>query len=264
MPNLTQNFAGGGKVIGDPLHPIEDKLFDTGGSPLAAVNATAGPLMVQGASFGVFSVSGTYSLTFVVEATRDDVNWRQIPFKRRTDGAVWLPQWSTASTADEFIADIAGFSQWRVRCSAFTSGTLNVEMASVMAALPPLGFQRAEPAAQSVTTFGTANTAATLTLAAPGAGLFIYLRRLLLRGINGTATLVAASAILQITTTNLPGTRNWRRENNFPAWSSLPLVDEQWPLGLRASAANTAVTIVAPALGTGVQAEITADYLIGP
>lgn len=263
MAGLHKQYANGLLNVGDLLHPREDLTNDTGSSPLAAVNATTGILSVEGAAMGVFTTSGTYALSLTVEATRDGVNWDQIPFRRFSDAAIWMLTFSTANTTATFAADIVGYALWRVRCSAYASGSVNVEMASCMGALPAGLFQKIEPATHVASIFGAANTAATLTIAAAGAGLFHYLERLSVKGVNGTAAAVAASAILQITTTNTPQANalNWRISNNFPAWAAQGIIDENYgPHGLRAAAANTATTIVVPALGIGVQAEITAHY----
>ena len=107
------------------------------------------------------------------------------------------------------------------------------------------------------------STAATLTLTAPGAGLFIYLTHLEITMFAGAALTAAATPVL-VTTTNLTGSPVFSMNAAAMAQGT---VEERiypfgWP-GIKATAAATAVTIVAP-LTTSVIWRITAFYYVAP
>jgi len=121
------------------------------------------------------------------------------------------------------------------------------------------------PAVTSATILSVANTTATLNLPAPAAGLFHYITRIRITLHNTSATAVAGSAAtLGFTSTNLPGTLAWTDGNALAAGTSKTVVDEQLLSAIKATAAATATTIVAPAAGAGVQCRITAYFYTGP
>lgn len=91
-----------------------------------------------------------------------------------------------------------------------------------------------------------AGVAVTLTLAAPGAGLFQYLTKLTIF-YYATAATVGAAAPVVVTTTNLPATPAF----DFPTAMAIGTqVAFDWFISspIKASTANTAVTIVCPAV----------------
>lgn len=117
----------------------------------------------------------------------------------------------------------------------------------------------------TATVLSVANTAATLTIAAAGAGLFHYLTRIRITMHNTSAAAVAGSAVtLAFTSTNIPTGLAWTEGNALAAGASKTVVDESMPNGIKTSTAATATTIVAPATGLGVLVRITAYYFIGP
>ena len=121
------------------------------------------------------------------------------------------------------------------------------------------------PAVIPVTILSAANTAATLTLPAPAAGLFHYITRVRISLHNTSAAAVAGSAVtLAYTSTNIPGALAWTEGNALAAGVSKVVVDEQLENPVKATAAATATTIVAPAAGLGVLTRITAYYFTGP
>ena len=121
------------------------------------------------------------------------------------------------------------------------------------------------PPAIPVTVLSAANAIATLTLPAPGAGLFHYITRIRITMHNTSATAVAGSAsALAFTSTNIPGALAWTEGNALAAGTSKTVVDEALENAIKASAANAASTIAAPACGAGVQTRITAYYYTGP
>jgi hypothetical protein len=121
---------------------------------------------------------------------------------------------------------------------------------------------QSQPATLAVSVAGGANAIATLTLPAPGAGLFIYLTYLHVRRVATAA--LAGGALLTVTSTNLPGTPSWRTGNQasitVSTFDGPVLVDQAFPFPLKATAVNTAVTIVGPAAGAAVSWHITAHY----
>lgn len=119
------------------------------------------------------------------------------------------------------------------------------------------------------TTIGTAisgaNAAATLTLAAAGAGLFHYLTAIEIVNVNPTAAAIAGSAVtLGYTTTNLPGSLAWTCGNALAAGAEKVVTRINLSQPIKSSVANTATTIVAPAIGAGGLCRMTAYYYIAP
>lgn len=79
--------------------------------------------------------------------------------------------------------------------------------------------------------------------------------------VNGTVTAIAAAATLTITTTGITNTPSWVFTNGFPAWTQVALLQRYYGskeaglvVPLISSGAQTAATIVVPALGAGVTA----------
>ena len=112
----------------------------------------------------------------------------------------------------------------------------------------------------TVTATGAAGAAVTLTLPAGGSGLYHYIGRLIVQRF-ATALLVAAATPVIVTTTNLPGSR----EFSFPADAALQgllaqeVVEPLFPI--RSSVVNAATTIVCP-VTTSVIWRVTADYFL--
>lgn len=114
--------------------------------------------------------------------------------------------------------------------------------------------------ATAVSATGAANAAVTLTIPAPGANQFIYITNILIQRAGAAA--LAGTAALVITTTNLPGSVAWSVGNAVPAGGSMTDVNVQFASPLKASAAATAVTIVAPVPGAGVLWRINVNYYV--
>jgi hypothetical protein len=112
------------------------------------------------------------------------------------------------------------------------------------------------------TNTGAANAAVTLTIPAPPAGQFIYVTRILIARVATAA--LAGSAVIVVTTTNLPGALAFSMGNAMTAGGTDKAVDETYDMPIKASAAATAVTIVAPAPGAAVLWRITAYYYYAP
>jgi hypothetical protein len=106
------------------------------------------------------------------------------------------------------------------------------------------------------------STAATLTLASPGAGLRHYITYLRIVKFASTA-LTAAAAPVVVTTTNIPGSLAFTLPADAAPQGSVFAYQEDFSYPLATSAQNTATTIVAP-LTTGVIWRITAGYYVAP
>jgi hypothetical protein len=109
----------------------------------------------------------------------------------------------------------------------------------------------------AVTAVGAAAAAVTLTLPAAGAGLFHHITRLEV-GLYSTAARTGAATPITVTTTNLPGNPAF----TFATAAAIGTTDHRqvdFDSPLKAVAANTPTTIVAPAV-TGGLWRITASY----
>jgi hypothetical protein len=117
------------------------------------------------------------------------------------------------------------------------------------------------PATTAVSVTAAASTAATLTLAAGGAGLFIHVCYLEIT-LFATAALTASATPILVSTTGITGTPTFSFA--FPVAGVGQLVDRiivQPSTPLRGSAANTAMTFVAP-IATGAIWRMNALYYL--
>jgi hypothetical protein len=115
---------------------------------------------------------------------------------------------------------------------------------------------------QFVTNTGAANAAVTLTIPAPGAGQSIYLTGLIIT--RAATAALAGTAVLTITTTNLPGNPVFTMGNAMVAGGTQNDLQMTFDSPIKASAAATAVTFVAPAPGAAVLWRITATFYTAP
>lgn len=115
------------------------------------------------------------------------------------------------------------------------------------------------------TTISGANATVTLTIAAAGAGLFHYITSLEIINVNPTAAAIVGSAVtLGYTSTNIPGSPAWTAGNALAAGVEKVVERITYPGGVKTTTANTATTIVAPAIGAGGLCRIIATYYIAP
>ena len=113
----------------------------------------------------------------------------------------------------------------------------------------PVSVTVADNSPLAVTATGAANAAVTLTIpAAPG--LFHYIDRI---EISRVATLaLAGTALLTVTTTNLPGSLAWSFGNAMAAGGTSNDYGATLSVPLKSSVANTDTTIIMPAPGANV------------
>lgn len=183
---------------------------------------------------------------------------------RSTDGAdvalTVAPTLFTGSGQDRWRGDIANGADVDVTRSALPTGAATEASLVTRATEATLAaiLTRQWPALTRGQVNGTANAATTLTLAAPGAGLYHYITHVHIAR-HATAAL-AASAALQITTTNLTGSNAWRVTNGMAAWERKVDVDIEFVHPWRSVLANTATTFDLPAAGAAVLWSILVHY----
>ena len=144
--------------------------------------------------------------------------------------------------------------------TAYTSGAAT---ATLLAATGLLDDRLiGEVSSNAATITAAVSTAATLTLAAPGAGLRHYITGIRIES-HAAALLVAGTTPVLVTTTNLPGALVFSMPvEAFPQGSvHAKVLDPVRPI--MASAQNTATTIVAP-LTTNVIWRISATFYVAP
>ena len=234
---------------------------------LGALNAEV-IVDLNGAATATFDVrSAAANLSFVFEGTIDGVNYFGLPAYAQASlvaavisAEVYVGTVVVATTITAFYTvGVTGLRRVRLRVSAYTSGNLTVG-ARVSAADLIIG-AKPIPMTLWVTVTAAANTAATITLPAAGAGLFHYLVYLNCRR-NATAAL-AGTATLIITSTNLPGNPAWSNGNAMIAGGTVEDVNLQARVPLKSLLANTATTIVMPAAGAAVLNRGNCGYYVG-
>jgi len=206
-------------------------------------------------------------LTVVAEATIDGTNYFSIPMfanQQLLAAAItqeqYVPSVTYATTGSgSYTIGVSGYRRVRIRVSAFTSGSVAVAMRASIA--DQIIYGKQIPATLHVTVTAAANTAATITLPAAGAGMFHYITYLNCRR-NATAVL-AGTATLIITSTNLPGNPAWSNGNAMIAGGTVEDIDMQPTTPLKSLVANTATTIVMPAAGAAVLNRGNCSYYVG-
>jgi hypothetical protein len=197
--------------------------------------------------------------TLVFEGTIDGTNYVAVPAFDTQAGSFVAGVVVTTTLAKQYALTATGYKRMRTRVSAFTSGSVVV---AARATLADFLINTVDIPIQASSVTAAANTALTLTLAAPGAGLRHYLTGLEITR-NATAAL-AGTATLVITTTNLPGSLAWSVGNVMVAGGTQIDVQRDFPQPLQSSAQNTATTIVCPAAGAAVLWRINAYYFLAP
>lgn len=228
--------------------------------PSTASIASNGATVVvdlQGASVvGVDLRSAAFTGTVVFETTIDGTNWNAA-LGLVGSGAVSLVT-GAGVVNTQVIVGCTGARSMRVRCSAYTSGTLTVALRSTQADYATFALPVVAPLI--VTATAAVNTAVTLTLPAPSAGLFHVVTRIQIDRFFATAGLAGATPTV-VTTTNLPGSLAF----SFPTagiLGSMESITLEPAQPIRSSVAATATTIVCPA-STDTIWRATAYYGLG-
>lgn len=234
---------------------------------LAALNAEA-LIDLNGAEVVDVDVrTAAGNLTYVFEATVDGTNYFAVPafaqFQLLAAAAVgeqFVPSVVVATThSGVYTVGVSGYRRLRVRVSAYTSGNITVSLRATASGF--IIYSRPLPSTLWVTATAAANTAATATLPAAGAGMFHYITSINITR-NATAALAGTATIIH-TTTNLPGSPAWSVGNNMIAGGTQTDVDFQPASPLKSSVANTATTIVAAAGGAAVLNRVNVSYYVG-
>lgn len=199
--------------------------------------------------------------TLSFEASTDGTNYYPVPVIRQDTQAMVTAIVVTTTLGVTCHAYVGGWRQLRVRVSSFTSGSVVATMRGSLAARPANGLELPYPSSLAVTVTAAANTGATLTIPAGGAGLFHYIAAIEITR-NATAAL-AGTATLVITTTNLPGTLAWSVGNAMAAGGTQIDVSRDFSCPLKSTAANTNTTIVMPVPGAAVLWRANAYYYLG-
>lgn len=221
---------------------------------LAALNAEAVVDLSGHATLAV-DVRGTFVGTAVFEGSVDGTNYIALAGYNVITAAYV----SSVTAAANIVLNVAGYRRVRVRCSAYTSGTITVTMRASLADFSTI-IERI-PATSGLTATGAAAAAVTLTIPAPGASLYQYISWIRVEHF-ASALLVAAAAPVIVTTTNLPGTPsfNFRADAAPQGTLTEKIIDQDMPI--RAITANTAVTVVCPAT-TSVIWKVIASWRVG-
>lgn len=227
---------------------------------LGALNAET-LIDIQGKSVVMVDVrSAAFTGTIVFEGTIDGTNYVNVPtINVNTNAFVSLFAGAGAVAGTVFAMKATGFRRLRVRVSVYTSGNITVAQRGSTA---DFLINNVSMPVIPVTATAAANTATTLTIPAPPAGLFNYITSIDITR-NATAAL-AGTATLVITTTNLPNSLAWSVGNAMAAGGTQVDVNKVFSNPLKSTTAATATTIVAPAAGAAVLWRINATYYIAP
>lgn len=262
--------ARGNEVLGgfpDRLNGQTQTDARTAANTLGALNAEV--LIdcdgLQNVAVDVRTAAG--SLSYVFEGTIDGTNYFGLPALNYTSlvaatasseqyvGTVTI----TTTHSAMYGVQSVGFKRIRVRVSAYTSGNITVALRGNTGSR--LLYVKPIPTILWVTVTAAANTAATATLPAAGAGLFHYITYISIMR-NATAAL-AGTATLIHTTTNLPGTPAWSVGNAMAAGGTQIDVYFQPANPLKSLVANTNTTVVAAAGGAAVLNRVNVGYYVG-
>lgn len=204
----------------------------------------------------------------VVEGTVDGTNYVTLPFWVQSSTIATLPAETvnvaispTAMAAGAVCivtASCTGFRRVRMRKVSAT-GNANVALRASRADFAI--YSRLQPTTLWVTATAAANTLATASLPAAGAGMFHYITSIHLAR-NATAAL-AGTATLIATTTNMIGSPAWSYGNAMVAGGSQTDLAQVFANPVKSSVANTATTVVMPAAGAAVLNRINVGYYVG-
>ena len=256
---MTQLFDVRGNPFAGQLDAITGETITDARAATATLSALNATTVVDLNGKTVVAVdlrAAAFTGTVVFEATIDGANWFALT---GLVGTVTVSLVTGAGAVNtQVIVGVSGFRSFRVRVSAFTSGSLVVALRASMSDYAILATP--SPAPFCVTATAAVNTAVTLTMAANPAGLFHLFTRIHIKRFFVTAGLGGATPTL-VTTTNLPGSLAFSFGTAGAIGTTLEEVLEP-ASPIKASAAATATTIVCPA-STDTIWRVTAHYLLG-
>lgn len=104
---------------------------------LAAATQTVAVTGLVDADGVLVTTSGTFSGTLAFEASTNGTDWYAVFMTRASSSTSESSRALTGTTLEGWRANIAGWSQFRVRCSAYTSGTANIRIIPVSLPFEP-------------------------------------------------------------------------------------------------------------------------------
>lgn len=170
-------------------------------------------------------LSGTFSLTPVFEASIDSSVWIPVSMVRSSDGTQTQAPGAIA-TATAWEQNLTGFKWFRLRCSAYTSGTGVVTISTTDVTVAPTPgtmvttFASTQPVSATisgtpaVTISGTPTVTATMTSTTLGAkttGGALYKKVLAAAGTNATSVKASAGILYGMVATNTTAATKWVR-----------------------------------------------------
>jgi len=135
-PNTAANVAAVDAVGAITIKGVQDNA--TTGT-ITSSSSTVGPLSVTQRNVVTITVRGTYAgVTFTIEATDDGTNWYPLQVINNASGLVGSTWGPFTNTVASFDAAIGGYTQLRVRSTAWTSGTATVGITAQSFAYDPV------------------------------------------------------------------------------------------------------------------------------
>lgn len=216
------------------------------GATLGALNGELA-MDLNGKACVVFDLrAAALNATLVFEGTVDGANYFGLPAFNVLTEQMLAAVIVTTTQAATFVVGCSGFRRVRCRISAYTSG--NIVVVGRASDADFAIYARPIPSSLHVTATAAVNAGSTLTLPAPGAGLFHYITNIELVKLYSVVGVASGAGVI-ITSTNLPGGPSWTTEQLASAAGTAPLAIDKGFAGnpLKSSVANTATTLVAPA-----------------
>lgn len=272
------------QVQGDPDSTITGTLSatdavvaaPTGNGALLTGTPTANSAITLAAPGGDSSfdvqLSGTFGSGTVYFEGSFDGGTSFLPLNTRQTGIINTVLGYSTTTAGAYRGNTSGVSHLRVRIVGATAPSVAVTIrlaagvgaiflnASLPAGTNAIGSVVANPPPSQYSTITTAtNGIGTLTLPAPGAGLFHYITKVVYQRFQITANTPAATLLLTGGTNH---TMQWYLPNDNAALGTAQVVVDFTPgTPVKVNAANTATTFVSPAV-TSAQYKIMVTYYI--
>ena len=240
---------------------------------LTAVNQSV-VVALNGYTNTAFGLSGTWVGTVIFEASIDGgATYPTTIYAMRAGDNVISSTVTDSTNNDIYRTTTGGFTHVRVRCSAYTSGTIVVNAVATANTsgvflnfpLPSgtntIGTTRHVPVDLCVTATGAAAAAVTATLPA-SAGNKHYITKIEIVCFASAARVAGAAPVL-VTTTNITGSPVFNFQANAAAQGTSERQDINFVLPLVSTTANTATTIVCPAT-TSVIWRVNVYYYLAP
>lgn len=249
-------FDARGNEYNGQLDIITGNTLTDGRNPsanLGSLNAESA-IDLNGHATLMVDVRGTFVGTVVFEGTIDGTNYYTIPGYNVSTAAYVAGATATAQIA----LNCAGYRRLRGRCAAYTSGVIIITMRATTADFTSI-VERI-PATLGVTVTSTGGTGATLTLPAPGVGMYQYIDWVKFE-MFAVALVTAGSSPISVPSTNLPGNMVHSFRNDAMPQGTLTEKLIMGNMPIRASTANTAVTFTCPAT-TNILWRAMASYRI--